>query len=140
MRGLSFLVTALLLAGCLSGCVKQSNSYYINDRDHALTLRAEQQYLWEDTVQLTLTAARLPDCQRQIVLGEAPVDELAVELYAAGENVYNLRVGTQTWQVDTTTCAETGTPDANALGQPLGSFMLDENGKMVFEPVAGQQQ
>lgn len=136
MRGLSLLVTALLL----TACVKQSGSYYINDRDHALTLRAEQQYLWKDTVELTLTAARLPDCQRQIVLGEAPIDELAVELYSAGDNVYNLRAGTETWQVDTSTCTQTGTPDANALGQPLGSFMLGEDGKMVFEPVAGQAQ
>jgi hypothetical protein len=136
MRGPLLLVSALLLGGC----VKQSTSYYINDSDHALTVRADQPYLWEPSVRLTLIAARMPDCQRQFALGETPIDELAVELYAAGDNVYNLRVGSETWQIDTTTCTQTGTPDAGALGQPLGSFLLDEQGKMVFEPVGQQGQ
>lgn len=133
MRGFPFLVTALLL----SGCVKQSASYYINDRHHALTLRAEQQYLWEDKVRLTLIAARMPDCQRQFVLAEMPIDALTVELYAGGENVYNLRAGSQTWQVETAECTQTGTPDAAALGQPLGSFALTD-GKMVFQPASAE--
>lgn len=131
MRGFPLLVTALLL----SGCVKQSASYYINDRHHALTLRAEQQYLWEDSVRLTLTAARMPDCQRLLVLGQLPIDALAVELYSAGDNVYNLRAGSQTWQVETAECTQTATPDASALGEPLGSFALAD-GKMVFQPAS----
>jgi hypothetical protein len=136
MRGLPLLLTALLLAGC----VKQSSSYYINDRDHALTLRAEQQYLWNDRVTLTLTAARMPDCQRQFVLGELPIDAIAVELYSAGENVYNLRAGSRTWQVETGGCTQASAPDAAALGQPLGSFVLDESGKMVFRPAGAAAQ
>lgn len=135
MRGLLLLFPAILL----TGCVKQSSSYYINDRDHALTLRAEQQYAWKDQVRLTLTAARLPDCQRQFVLGEVPIDEVTAELFSAGGNVYNLRVGNQTWQFDTDGCSQAAVPDANALGRPLGSFVFDGSGKMVFEATAAEQ-
>jgi hypothetical protein len=140
MRGPSIRLPALLiaglLAGALAGCVKQSTSYYISDSSHALTLRADQQYLWQNTLELTLIAARMPDCQRQFALGEAALDEVAVELYAAGENVYSLRTGGRAWQIDTTTCTQAAAPPANALGQPLGSFLINEEGKLVFEPVA----
>jgi hypothetical protein len=126
------LLTPLLLAGC----IKESSSYIINDSDHALTLRAQQDYFWDESVTLTLIASRMPDCQRQFALTKVPIDELSVELFAAGDNVYNLRAGSETWQVETQTCTQTATPDAKALGQPVGTFHLNEEGKLVFEAAA----
>ena len=129
MRSTLIILTSLLL----SGCVKQSTSYYINGSDHTLTLRAQQDYFWEDSVKLTLIAARMPDCQRQFELTDVPLDEISVELFAAGDEVYNLRSGTQVWQVETQTCTQKEAPDANALGEPLGSYRLNDDGKLVFE-------
>ncbi|MFP5392395.1 MAG: hypothetical protein ACLGI6_12770 [Gammaproteobacteria bacterium] len=122
-------LTPLLLAGC----VQDSTSYYIDDRDHALTLRADQAYFWDDAVTLTLIAARLPECQRQFVLTKVPLEELALELFSAGDQLYNLRAGSETWQIDTRTCTQGATPDGKALGQPLGTFRLTEEGKLAFE-------
>lgn len=136
MRRLYLPAAVVLASLLLSGCVKDSTSYYINDSDHALTLRADQDYPWEDYVRLTLIAARMPDCQRQFALGQLPLDEVNVEVFTAGDNVYNLRAGSQLWQIETETCTEAGAPDANALGQPLGSFQLDEHGKLAFHPAA----
>lgn len=127
---------AVLFGASLTACVKQSTSYVIDGKEHALTLRADQRYLWQDSVELTLIAARMPECQRKFELGEAPLDEIAVELYGAGENLYNVRAGEQRWQVDTGSCTRSELAPDGALGQPLGSFMLNEEGKMVFEPAA----
>ncbi len=129
MRRTLILLTPLLLAGC----IKDSTSYYINGSEHALTLRAEQDYFWDDSVTLAVTAARLPDCQRQFVLAKVPAGEVALDLFNAGENVYNLRAGSQSWQIDTQNCTENGTPDAKALGEPVGSFSLNDDDKLVFQ-------
>ena len=134
MRRTLILLTPLLLAGC----IQESASYSVDDHAQVLTLRAQQEYFWDDSVTLTLIAARMPDCQRQFKLGKVAADELTVELFAAAdENVYNLRAGTEVWQVETNTCTETAKPDPKALGQPLGIYHLDEQGKkLVFEPAA----
>lgn len=131
MRRTLILLTPLLLAGC----IQESASYSVDDHAQVLTLRAQQEYFWDDSVTLTLIAARMPDCQRQFKLGKVAADELTVELFAADENVYNLRAGAEVWQVETNTCTETAKPDPKALGQPLGIYHLDEQGKkLVFEP------
>jgi hypothetical protein len=128
MRKRLVLLTPLLVAGC----VNQSASYYIGN-DHTLTLRAQQERFWSKQVTLRLVAARLPECQRLLVLGTVPLSELDVELYAAGDNVYTLRAGNQVWQVETQGCTALPAPP-QALGQPLGAFRLDAAGnKLVFE-------
>jgi hypothetical protein len=130
MRKRLILLTPLLLAGC----VKESASYYIDGNEHTLTVRAEQERFWRKQVTLRLVAARLPECQRQLVLGQVPLAELDVELFAAGENVYTLRAGDQVWQVETQGCSELPAPAEAELGQPLGAFRLDDAGKkLVFE-------
>ena len=132
MRRILLLLTPLLLAGCL----KESASYYIGDSDHALTLRAEQLYFWDDSAQVTVVAARLPECQRQIALASLPLDELTLEVFSPGENVYTLRAGAQLWQVDTTNCTQLPAPAPNALGEPVGVFHMGDDDKMVFEAAA----
>lgn len=131
MRTPLILIAPLLLAGCVQG----SASYAIDGNDHALTLRAEQEYFWNKQVTLRLVAARLPDCQRQLALGQVPIGDLDVELFANGDNVYTLRAGDRLWQVETRDCAQLAQP-AQASGQPLGAFHLDGERKLVFEPAA----
>jgi hypothetical protein len=126
----------LLAPLVLAGCVNESASYYIDGNEHALTVRAQQEYFWSKHVTLRLIASRLPDCQRQLVLGKLPVRELEVELFASGDNVYTLRAGEQIWQVDTQACAQLPTP-AQAMGTPIGAYRLNPRKELVFEQAAG---
>jgi hypothetical protein len=130
MRRTLILLTPLLLAGCVDG----SASYYVNgSREHALTLRAEQQYFWNDAVTLKLIAARLPDCQRQYLLGKVPEADLKIEVYANGDNLFTMRAGAQAWQVETQTCSQLTKPVQGAPGERLGTFRLNADKKLVFE-------
>lgn len=125
------LLTALLLAGC----VKTSATYYINDNDHALTVRAEQEYFWDDNVTLKLVASRWPDCQRQFPMAKLPPGELEIELYASGENEFTVRAGEQAWRIETQTCTQLAQPEPGKIGERLGTFRLNADHKMVFEKV-----
>ena len=132
MRKALLVLTSLLLAGC----VDQSASYIIDgNSDHALTVRAEQEYFWSDEVSLTLIVSRWPECQRQYPLAKLPIPEVDVELYASGDNVFTLRAGKQAWQVDAQTCAQSPVAPAAATGEKLGDFKLGDV-KMVFEAAA----
>ena len=122
------LLTPLLLAGC----VDDSASYYIDGNQHALTVRAMQEYFWKKDVTLDLLASRMPDCQRRIPLGALPMSDVEIELFQSGDNVYTLRAGEQAWRVETQGCSELEAPE-QVTGQPLGLFHLDENKKLVFE-------
>jgi hypothetical protein len=117
----------------LAGCVNESASYYIDGNQHALSVRAQQDRFWSKQVTLRLVAARLPECQRQFVLGDVPLADLDVELFASGDSVYTLRAGQQVWQVETRGCTQLE-PPAQLTGEALGAFRLDEAGnKLVFE-------
>ncbi|MFC0253516.1 hypothetical protein [Massilia consociata] len=130
MRKLLPLFAPLLLAGC----VNDTATYQIDRNDHALTVRVLQDYFWSKEATLRLTAARLPDCQRQMELGEVALSGLEIELFASGPDVYTLRAGEDVWQVETQGCTQLEAPEANAVtGQILGVFHLDEHGKLVFE-------
>lgn len=122
-------LTALLLAGC----VDTSASYYVDGPDHAVTVRAEQDYFWSDEVSLKLIASRLPDCQRQLALTTLPLSGLDVELYASGENGFTLRAGKQAWRVETQTCSQLAPPAQDEPGSRLGVFRLDGENRLVFE-------
>jgi hypothetical protein len=130
MRKTLLLLTPLLLAGC----VKQSASYYISDaRDHAITVRAEQEYFWDDNITLTLVTSRFPDCQRAMPLAKALKPDVAVELFSNGNDVFTLRSGTQVVQIDTQTCTQLAEPAPDALGDGVGVFSLGtEAEKMDF--------
>lgn len=128
MRRYSVFLMPLLLAGC----VRDSATYYISGNEHTVTVRAEQEYFWDDSVDLSLLAARLPECQRLFRLAKAgPGVELT--LYAEGDNTYTLKsdAGTWTFETDRCTMLEPRAPG----GAPVGTFRLD--GKdMAFAPAA----
>lgn len=132
MRKTLILLTPLLLAGC----IKQSASYYVSDtRDHAITVRAEQEYFWDQSMTMTMVASRYPDCQRAMPLMKVPKDEVAVELFDAGEGIFTVRSGTQVMQVDSLSCTQLPEPAADGYGEPVGVFRLGEE-KMQFDRVA----
>jgi hypothetical protein len=126
------LLTPLLLAGC----VQQSASYYIDGNQHALSLRAEQEYFWKSDVVVKMAAARLPDCQRLFPVGTLPIADFNVELFSGGDNVYSLRAGKQVWRFETQACTQLTEPTPAELGTPLGVFRLNADQKLVFNKAA----
>ena len=128
----------LLMSVLLAGCVQDSASYMIDGRDHALTIRRQQEYFWNKQVIVSLIATRLPDCQRLHVLANVPLDEVKVELFAAGDGLWNVRLGGQLWQLETATCdglTELENDPKADLGQPVGTFDIVDD-KLVFEEKA----
>ena len=131
MRNTLIVLTPLLLAGC----IKQSASYYVSDaRDHAITVRAEQEYLWDQNITLTVVASRYPDCQRAIKLHKVAVPEVVVELFTSGENVFTVRSGDELKQFEMQGCTELPAPAPNAIGTAVGVFRLGDKEKMDFAP------
>jgi len=124
----------LLLPALLAGCVNESASYSIAGNDHSLTLMVTQDYFWSKQAGVRLVASRLPDCQRQIDLGRAPLADLNVELFTTGEDKFLLRSGEDMWQVETGTCSPLPPPSGDVQAQPIGVFHFDAKKKLVFEP------
>ncbi len=130
MRTTSLLLLPLLLAGC----VKQSASYYIDpQRDYAITVRAEQEYFWDEHTELVLVVANMPDCQRRFPIAKVPVAEVVVELFSAGDGVFTIRSGTEMWQVQTQDCTQLAAPAPEAMGTPVAVFRIGEGEKMDLE-------
>ncbi|WP_202419807.1 hypothetical protein [Pseudoduganella guangdongensis] len=135
MRKLLTVAPVLLLAGC----VNDSATFYADPtREHTLTVRRQQEFFWKEDAQYTLMAARLPDCQRAIPLGEMPLEDLDFELFASGDNVWSLRAGKYVWQVETQGCslvAEGG--NTVASGDKLGTFAIgSKKEKLRFDAEA----
>ena len=129
---LPHLLASLLAPLLLAGCVDDSATYDIDGNQHALTVRALQEYFWSKEITLDVLASRMPDCQRRIPLGKLPMADVEIELFESGENVYTLRAGDEAWRVETATCSELEAPE-QVTGKPLGLYHLDENKKLVFE-------
>ena len=119
MRKILIPTMALLLAGC----VNDSASYYIDGRDHALTLLRAQKYFWSDAATLTLVVARLPECQRRHELTLAPAASVDIDVFAGADASWALRSTSTLWRVDTVTCAISA-GGTDALGERVGSFKV----------------
>jgi hypothetical protein len=127
----------LLLPLLLSACVRDSDTYYINGRDHSITVRMEQRYFWDKKAELSLIANRLPDCQRRTALADVELEGVEYDLIQADETVYVLRGGEQQWAVSSESCELLDTVPAG--GQKLGTFKL-EGEDVKFEALATAQQ
>ncbi|WP_223149383.1 hypothetical protein [Pseudoduganella aquatica] len=134
MRKILTVLPPLLLPLLLTGCARDSATYYVEgaNNSHTLSLRREQDYFWNDNVRLTLVATRMPDCQRQIPMGEMLLDEVDVEVFSSPDNFWSLRSGDQVWQVETQNCALVS-ENGPATGTKVGEFKVVDN-KLVFEP------
>ena len=136
MRKLLIVSLCLLL----SGCVKDFAIFMIDGQEHSLTVRRQQNYFWQDTVEVQLMATNLPQCQRLHTLStDAPAD-IKVELFAAGDGVWNIRMGKQLWQAETNTCnslVEMENDPKADLGQPVGKFeVVDDQLTFTAAPQA----
>ncbi len=122
----------LLLPLLLTACVDDSASYSVDNgpSTHALSVHRTQEHFWSDAVRVELILSHLPDCQRRLVLEQMPAEDVEIELYSSGDDVWTLRSGKQTWQVETQTC----TQFAEAKGEPgeLVGVFRDEGGKLTF--------
>jgi len=130
MRKLLTVLPVLLL----TGCINDSATFYADQgRDHSLTVRRQQEYFWSEEARYTLVATRLPDCQRQIPLGELPLEGMRFDLFASGDNQWSVRAGRQVWQLETNACSLLS-DEGPASGEKLGTYHA-EGEKMEFEPV-----
>ncbi|WP_026354703.1 hypothetical protein [Massilia niastensis] len=125
----------LLAPMLLAGCTSDSTSYLIDgSNQHALIVRVDQEYFWSKRAVLRLIVSNMPDCQRQMELGQVRLPGLEIELFDNGNGVYTLRADDEAWQVETQGCNELEAPDADSVtGQALGIFRLDGNDGLVFE-------
>ncbi len=138
MRKMLIPMMVLLLAGCS----RDSASYFVDGREHALTVTREQEYFWSDHMTVSLIVARLPDCQRRHEL--TPVAQSGIDVFASSDDVWTLRSGTATWRIDAATCELLNGAPADQLGerggerggQRAGSFVVRADG-LRFE-AAGQ--
>jgi hypothetical protein len=126
---LVLVLVPFLLAGCMQG----SASYMADGADHAISLRAEQDYFWSDAVALKMVVSNLPECQRQFPMTTVDTNGVEVELYGAGEGVYSMRVGAQVMRVDMTTCTRLTEPTPQELGARVGTFRIGADKKLTFD-------
>lgn len=123
----------LLLPLLLTACVDDSASYYADGKggQHSLTVRRVQPYIWKDEVEVQLTMSRQPECQRRVDLQLSGADEIEIELYAKGDNMWVLRSGQEAWAADTQTCV-LYTDIKTDPGELVGMYHVDGD-KLIFE-------
>ncbi|HEX5392445.1 MAG TPA: hypothetical protein VFW68_04150 [Rhodocyclaceae bacterium] len=133
MRMRSLLPLAvLLLAGCGTG---DSTSYMIdNNREHALILIRDKQWLWSDW-EVSMIVARLPDCQRRHPLKNVSKDVVfKMELYESLEGGYILHQGKRWYVADTAKCDLQQFPEPpKEPGDLIGVFTDKEDGQLRFK-------
>lgn len=118
-------ILCLALLPFVGGCINDAASLQIEGREHALTLVREQKWFWDNTVQLYVVAARLPECQRRHALTPASASQATVEVFMPGPNTYVLRQGARLYLVETRTCEGFQKLDAEppgGLGVRIGTF------------------
>lgn len=133
MRLLLLSALPLLLAGCL----QDTASYQFEEKDHAITLVRNQTWFWEDTLQVTVIALRLPHCNGGLDIPDVPEDT-RVSLYRApdeyAEPIFILKTGKRHFAVSTQSCRVQKFDDApEPLGEKLGVFRVKDD-KFQFVP------
>ena len=86
-------ILIVLMPLLLTACVDDSASYYADGPvgNHALTIHRMQKHFWRKEATVELIMQRLPDCLRRVELTEMPADEVEIELFSGGDNVWTLR-------------------------------------------------
>lgn len=120
----------------LAGCVQDSASYMIDgDSDHAIIVMRVQNWFWSSAVNVTVVAARQPDClggldikgvtrDTPLVLHQAP-DEYA-------EPIYILEIKGEHYAVSTYSCRVQKFPaKPDDAGPEVGRYQ-EQDGKLRF--------
>jgi hypothetical protein len=128
----------LMLPLLLAGCVNDTASYLVDgSREHTIMLHRLQNWFWRDTVALTITASRMPDCQGGAAIEDVP-RKAALTLYQAppeyAEPIYILDVDGRFYAISTQSCRvqafDAPPPDP---GRKLGVYE-EKDGKFAFTP------
>lgn len=132
---------AVLIAAALpllGGCVQDVASYMIDDdRNHAITVARAQKWAWSSGVDVSIIAARQPDCLGGLDVRDVARDAVLVlhrapEEYA--EPIYIMSIGGDHYAVSTLSCRVQKFPAAPAeLGPVIGRFK-EEDGKFRYLP------
>lgn len=125
----------LLAALSLAGCMQDSASYALPEKDHAVTLMRNQAWPWQDTMSVEVVAIRLPECHRGISVKDVPL-EAEITLFRAPdeypEPIFILRLDKRHFAVSTQSCQVQEfreiPPDPGAR---LGVFQ-EKDGKFAF--------
>ena len=128
------LVASLALP--LSGCLFDSALYAIEGRGHSIAVNRDQNWFWQDTVNLYLIASRLPDCQESLRIEGVPRRTAIVihrppSVYA--EPIHIAEVNQVYYAVSTVSCRVQrfgSRPDD--LGERVGSFKELPDGHFDF--------
>lgn len=127
-------LVVLLSLPILAACVDDAASYQIAGPDHALTLIREQRWFWDKQAALSVTAARLPECQRRHPLQPANLDGFKLEVWQTGSNTFVLKQGKRLYLLETQTCEgfrQLDEEPPGGLGVNAGVFR-EEDGKLRF--------
>ncbi len=131
------LVLLPLAALSLSGCINDRASYMIDGHNYGLTVIRDQRFFWDKQLEMSIVAARLPDCQRRHKLPLTAPADTRIELYQTGSATFVIKLSGVMYLVETTTCEgfqKLADVPPNGLGDHLGDFQ-DKDGKYVFVPV-----
>lgn len=119
----------------LAGCFQDTASHSLGARDHAITLMRSQTWPWSSTVDVTVIAARMPECNGGGNIEEVP-ETAEFVLFRAPEEypepIFMLKVGQRVFAISTQSCRlQEFQEKPDNLGQRLGTFMV-KDGKFQF--------
>jgi len=134
------MLLALGLLPLLAACENSATAYMVEGKDHALILVREQKFFWDDELEQSLIASRLPKCQKRVSIHPSPTALVEMRVYEAGERLWALHQANRWYLASTEVCRVQDWD--NATGQPpgrlVGSFVLkDGTPTFVAAPAAG---
>lgn len=123
------------LVPLLAGCFQDAASYSLGARDHAITLVRNQTWPWQSTVDVSVIAIRMPECNGGGDIKDVP-ENAAYTLFRAPdeypEPIFMLKVENRIFAVSTQSCRLQEFQQApDDMGQKLGTFTV-QDGKFQF--------
>jgi hypothetical protein len=123
----------------LAGCFQDTASYSLGARDHAITLVRNQTFPWQSTVDVSVIAVRMPECNGGGDIKGIPEDA-EYALYRAPdeypEPIFLLKADDRVFAVSTQSCRLQEFEDApDQLGEKLGTFKVKDD---KFQFVEGE--
>lgn len=136
---MNMLSRSLLLLAVLplAGCIQDTASYSFPEKEHAITLVRNQNWFWQDTVEVEVIIIRLPQCNGGMTIKNVPLDT-RISIYQAPdeypEPLHLLKSGKRVFAVSTQSCRAQEFKEAPPdMGVKLGSFRVVNK---VFQFVA----
>ncbi|MBI5923683.1 MAG: hypothetical protein HY847_18815 [Betaproteobacteria bacterium] len=123
------IAAAALLTACGS---TDSASYQIHGAQHSLSLIRNRQFAWDKGWEISLVAARNPECMRRHKLQPAPEGAFTAELFRSLEGNYILKQGNNWYVTETQKCQlQQFKQSPREPGDALGTFN-EKDGLLQF--------